>query len=213
VSDHLYQSLPIRILIVDDHAIVRTGLMALLHNQPDMIIVGEAADGIEALARFRDLEPDVVLMDLQMPPPGGIQATVEIRRLSPAAKIIVLTTYSGDVQASRALSAGASAYLLKTTLRTELIGAIRQVHAGGEYLSPEIADEIALHARDEALTPREMMILQQLAAGASNKVIGRNLSITDQTVKWHLKSIFAKLHASDRTEAVLVAGRRGVFDL
>jgi DNA-binding NarL/FixJ family response regulator len=204
---------PIRILVVDDHAIFRTGLMALLQNQTDMVIVGEAGDGAEALKIFSELRPDITLMDLQMPPPGGIQTTADIRRLSSDAKIIMLTTYSGDIQAARALSAGASGYLLKTTLRTELIGAIRSVNAGAQHLSPEVADELSLHAGTDGLTPRELMILQQLAEGASNKIIGRNLSIAEQTVKWHLKSIFAKLQAADRTEAVLKAGRRGAFDL
>ncbi len=203
----------IRIVVADDHAIVRTGLNALLGAQPDMDVVGEAEDGEQAVAQFRLHRPDIVLMDLQMPIRNGLSATTDIRAIDPDARIIVLTTYSGDVQAERAMRAGAVGYLLKTALRTELIGAIRAIHGGERRLSPEVAQEIAIHAADEALTPREITILQQLSAGLANKVVARNLSITEQTVKWHLKSIFTKLRASDRTEAVLKAGRRGVFDL
>lgn len=204
---------PIRILVVDDHAIVRTGLISLLQAQADMIVVGEAENGEEAVASFRTLSPDITLMDLQMPGSGGLQATADIRAAFPDASIIVLTTYSGDILASKALKAGAAGYLLKTALRTELVHAVRAVHSGQRQLSTEVAHDIAIHAADDSLSPREITILHQLSAGAANKVIARNLSITEQTVKWHLKSIFAKLGASDRTDAVLKAGRRGVFDL
>jgi DNA-binding NarL/FixJ family response regulator len=203
----------IRILVADDHAVVRAGLAALLHSQPDMTVVGEAEDGDEVVSQFSDLKPDLTLMDLQMPLRSGIDATTAIRTLDPSAKIIILTTYSGDVQARQALSAGASGYLLKTALRTELIDAVRTVVAGGTSMSAEIMNELAAHSSADSLTPREVAILQHLATGASNKVIARALSITDQTVKWHLKSIFAKLQVSDRTDAVLRAGRRGAFNL
>jgi DNA-binding NarL/FixJ family response regulator len=201
-----------KILIVDDHAIVRTGLVALLHSQADMIVVGEASTGSEAYDQYFALRPDVTLMDLQMPGPGGLQATINIRADDPNAKIIILTTYSGDVQATRALKAGAIGYLLKTAMRSEIFNAVRAARQGLQYICPEIAEEIADHATCEPLTPREVAILEHLSAGSSNKVIARNLSITDQTVKWHLKSIFNKLGASDRTEAVLKAGKRGVFE-
>jgi two-component system, NarL family, response regulator len=202
----------IRILIADDHEVVRTGLIALLEAQDDMTVVGEASDGEQAVRSYTALEPDVALVDLQMPIRGGISALTEIRERFPAAVVVVLTTYSGDVQATRALRAGARGYLLKTALRTELVSAIRAVIDGRIYVSPEVEEEIAAHADEEPLTPRELAILQHLASGTSNKGIARNLDITEQTVKWHLKSIFAKLRASDRTDAVLKAGRRGVFD-
>jgi DNA-binding NarL/FixJ family response regulator len=203
---------PTRILIVDDHAIVRTGLIALLQSQPDMIVVGEAGTGSEAYEQYFALRPDVTLMDLQMPAPGGLQTTIDIRADDPDARIIILTTYSGDVQATRALKAGAIGYLLKTAMRNDIFHAIRAARDGIQYICPEIAEEIADHAGYEPLTPREVAILEHLSAGSANKVIARNLSITEQTVKWHLKSIFNKLRASDRTEAVLKAGRRGVFE-
>ncbi len=204
---------PIRILVVDDHAIVRTGLISLIEAQSDMVVVGEVEDGEQAVAAYRSLRPDIALMDLQMPVVGGLRATIDIIASFPDARIIVLTTYSGDILATKALKAGASGYLLKTTLRTELVHAVRTVYNGGRQLSAEVAHDIAIHAADDALSPREVTILHELSAGASNKVIARNLAITEQTVKWHLKSIFSKLGASDRTDAVLKAGRRGVFDL
>jgi DNA-binding NarL/FixJ family response regulator len=200
-------------LVADDHAIVRAGLVALLHSQPDLHVVGEAEDGDDAVAKFAELRPELTLMDLQMPSRSGIDATAAIRSLDPSARVIMLTTYSGDVHAKEALAAGASGYLLKTALRTELLDAVRTVVEGGTCLSAEIASELASHSRANALTQREIEILRHLATGASNKVIARALSITDQTVKWHLKSIFTKLQASDRTDAVLKAGRRGAFNL
>jgi DNA-binding NarL/FixJ family response regulator len=203
----------IRILVADDHSVVRAGLVALLHSWPDLRVVGEAEDGDGAVDLFSQLRPDLTLMDLQMPVRSGLEAIADIRQVDPSAKIIILTTYSGDVQAKQALTAGASGYLLKTALRAELIDAVRTVIAGGTSISAEIASELASHAEDDSLTLREVAILRHLATGASNKVIARSLSITDQTVKWHLKSIFAKLQASDRTDAVLRAGRRGALNL
>jgi DNA-binding NarL/FixJ family response regulator len=202
-----------RVLVADDHAIVRTGLVALLHSHPGIVVVGEAATGAEAFDLYRVLRPDITLMDLQMPKVGGLQATIDICAYDPHARIIVLTTYSGDVQATRAFNAGAIGYLLKTALRSEIFMAIEAACEGRRYVCADIAKELADHAAFDALTPREVEILEHLAAGSSNKLIARNLSITEQTVKWHLKSIFAKLSASDRTDAVLKASRRGVFEV
>jgi DNA-binding NarL/FixJ family response regulator len=165
---------PTRILIVDDHTVVRTGLVALLESQPDMTVVGEAENGQQALEAFQALEPDITLMDLQMPVLGGLQATIDIRARFPEAAILVLTTYAGDVQATKALKAGARGYLLKTALRTELLSAIRQAMTGRAYVSSEVAQDIAVHAGEDPLTPRETEILEQLASGAANKVSRRD---------------------------------------
>lgn len=188
-------------------------MISLIASQPDMVIVGEVETGEQAVSAHRELRPDITLMDLQMPGCGGLQATLEIRAAAPHARILVLTTYAGDIQATRALKAGACGYLLKTALRTELVDALRAVHAGQRRISPEIANQIAVHAADDPLTERELDILRQLSAGRANKVIARELGISEQTVKWHLKSIYSKLRASDRTDALLVAGRRGAFEL
>ena len=185
----------------------------MLHLQDDMILVGEAGDGAEGVARYRELRPDVVLMDLQMPKMGGVEAIEAIRSKAPEAKIVVLTTYKGDVQALRAIKAGAVAYLLKSSLRKELVDTIREVHAGRRRLSPEIADTIAVHAADERLSEREIEILLLVSEGCANKEIASRLSISEQTVKAHLKSIFGKLDASDRTHAVTLAARRGIITL
>lgn len=200
---------PIRVLIADDHALVREGLAALLERQPDIAIAGEASDGGEAVAKFSELTPDVTLMDVQMPGMGGLEAIEAIRRLSPDARILVLTTYPGDAQALRALRAGAAGYLLKNCVRKELIDAIRAVHAGRRALSPDIAHELATHALDEPLTERELAVLRLVADGHPNKFIGWRLELSTDTIKAHLKSIFAKLDVDDRTHAVTVATRRG----
>lgn len=202
----------IRVLIADDHHLVREGIAALLERQPDMAVAGEAANGAEAVASFAELAPDVTLMDVQMPGVGGIEAIEAIRRASPVAKILVLTTYPGDAQALRAIRAGAAGYLLKNCIRKELIDAIRTVHAGRRALSPDIAHELAMHALEDPLTERELSVLRLVADGHPNKYIGWRLELSTDTIKAHLKSIFAKLGVDDRTHAVTVATRRGYLE-
>jgi DNA-binding NarL/FixJ family response regulator len=203
----------IRVIIVDDHALLRDGISALIGNQPDMELVGEASNGREAIELFRTHRPDVTLMDLQMPEMGGIDALSAIRGEFPEARIIVLTTYAGDVQVFRALKAGARAFLLKGLLRKELLETIRAVHAGQKRLPPEIAAEIAEHATDDSLTPREIDVLRLIAGGNANKEIAARLSLTEETVKGHVKNILAKLDANDRTHAVTIGLKRGIIEL
>jgi DNA-binding NarL/FixJ family response regulator len=204
---------PIRILVVDDHPILREGVASILEDRTDMNLVGEARDGVEAIVRFRELQPDVTLMDLQMPGMSGLEAIKAIRGEQPNARIVVLTTYDGDVQAVRALKAGAMGYLLKSSLRTEMLDAIREVHGGRRYLHRHIADEIALHVVDDALSEREVAVLQLVAVGKANKQVAWELGVSEETVKAHLKAIFAKLDVADRTHAVTVAARRGIIEL
>lgn len=204
---------PIRILVVDDHPVLRDGVAALLENQTDMVLAGEAGNGSEAVERFRQLRPDVTLMDLQMPGMNGVEAIGEIRAVDPHARIIVLTTYAGDVQAVRALKAGAAGYLLKGSLRTELIDAIHDVHRGQRHVHREVAGEIAMHVADEPLSEREVAILRLVSVGQANKQIASKLGLSEETVKGHLKSIFAKLDVADRTHAVTMAVRRGIIEL
>jgi DNA-binding NarL/FixJ family response regulator len=204
---------PIRILAVDDHPVVRQGIAGLLKIQPDMTLVGEACDGREAIQLFRLHHPDVTLMDLQMPGMNGIDALIAIRNEFPEAKIIVLTTYAGDVQIIRAIKAGAQAYLLKNALHKELLETIRGVHAGKKALSPEVSYEIATHATDDALTPAEISVLRLIAAGNANKQIADQLSITEETVKSRVKSILSKLGANDRTHAAIIGLKRGIIEL
>jgi len=203
----------IRLLAVDDHAVLRDGIAAIVAPEPDMVLVGEATNGIEAVEAFDNLRPDVTLMDLQMPLKGGIDAIQEIRAKAPAARIIVLTTYEGDVQAVRALKAGACGYLLKSSLRKELLHTIRIVHAGRRYVPAEVAQEIAIHAAEDPLTPRELAILECVAAGKANKVIAWELSLSEDTVKAHLRNIYSKLDVNDRVQAVTTALRRGIITL
>jgi DNA-binding NarL/FixJ family response regulator len=203
----------IRVLAVDDHALLRDGIAALIGNQWDMELVGEASNGREAVELFRQHQPDVTLMDLQMPEMGGIDALSAIRGEFPEARIIVLTTYAGDVQVFRALKAGAKAFLLKGLLRKELLDTIRAVHAGQKRLPPEIAAEIAEHATDDSLTAREIDVLRLIAAGNANKEIAAQLSLTEETVKGHVKNILAKLDANDRTHAVTIGLKRGIIEI
>ena len=206
-------STQIRILAVDDHALVRQGIAVLVGTAPDLALVAEASNGREAIQQFRAHRPDITLMDLQMPEMNGLDAIIAIRGQFPDAKIIVLTTYKGDVQILRALKAGAQGYLLKNTFHKELIEIIRAVHAGRKALSPEASYEIAKHATDDALTPAEINVLRLIAAGNANKQIADQLSITEETVKSRVKCILSKLGASDRTHAAMIGLKRGIIEL
>ena len=203
----------IRILSVDDHLLIREGIAAILEGEPDMKLVGEATNGVEAIESFRRHRPDVTLMDLRMPDMSGTEAIARIRSEFPDARIIVLTSYAGDAQALGALNAGASGYLPKNMLRREMLDAIRAVHTGMRRIPQEIAAGIAEHAGDDALTARELEVLRHVAAGRSNKAIAAHLKISDSTVKAHVKAILAKLDADGRTHGVSIAVKRGIIDI
>ena len=204
---------PIRILTVDDHPLIRVGIATLVSPESDMKVVGEACNGSEAITKFREYLPDVTLMDLHMPEMNGIDAIIAIRDEFPQARIIVLTTYTGDVQVMRALKAGAQAYVMKNLVHKELLQTIRAVCAGHKTMSPEVAAQVAAYAGEEALTAREIDVLQLIAAGSANKEIAAQLSIAEETVKSRVKNILMKLGANDRTHAVTIALKRGIIEL
>jgi len=206
-------SQPIRILVVDDHPLLRDGIAALIEGQDDMQLVAQASSGRDGIEQYRTHAPDITLMDLQMPDQNGIDAIVAIRRTSPDARIIVLTTYSGDVQVTSAIEAGARAYLLKNLLHKELLDTIRAVHAGRKTMSPSLAVELAEHAGDDSLTLREIDVLRLIAAGHANKEIAAQLTISEETVKSRVKNILAKLRANDRTHAAMIGVKRGIIGL
>jgi DNA-binding NarL/FixJ family response regulator len=203
----------IRILCVDDHPLLRSGIGALIATQPDMQLVAEAANGKEAVQLYREHRPDVTLMDLQMPDMSGLDAIIAIKSEDPSARIIVLTTYSGDVLAQRALKAGAQAYVLKSLVRTEILDTIRLVYVGEKRIQADVAADMAKHTADAALTSREIQILQLVASGYANKAISAKLDINEETTKTHIKNILAKLGARDRTHAVSLGLKRGIISL
>jgi DNA-binding NarL/FixJ family response regulator len=202
----------IRVLCADDHPLMRDGIASALHAQSDIEVVAEASNGREAVKAYREHRPDVTLMDLRMPEMNGIDATAAILREFPHAKVVILTTYPGDISASRALKGGALGYLLKKGLRNELVNAVRRIHAGHRHISPEIADEIAAHVSNDELSCREQEVLQLVSTGKSNKAVADSLRITEDTVKGHVRNVLAKLRANDRTHAVMIAMDRGYFE-
>ena len=203
----------IRILTVDDHALLRKGIAALVNTEPDMKLVGEASNGQEAIEKFRQLRPDVTLMDLQLPDLSGTDVMVRIQSEFPEARVVVLTTYTGDVQVMRALRAGARGYILKGHVHRELLDTIRAVNAGQKRIPPEVAEQLAEHAADDQLTQREIDVLRLIASGNSNKLIADHLSIGEATVKSHVTNILSKLGANDRAHAVTIGLKRGIIEL
>jgi DNA-binding NarL/FixJ family response regulator len=207
------QESPICILVVDDHPVVRAGVETLVASQADMTIVAQATNGREAIQQFRAQRPDITLMDIQMPEMNGLDALIAIRNESPEARIIMLTTYTGDAQVLRAIKAGAQGYLLKSALHRELLETIRGVHAGRKALSAEVSYEVAEHATDDALTPAEVRVLQLIARGNANKEIAEQLSVGEETVKGQVRNILSKLGAKDRTQAAMIGLKRGIIGL
>ena len=203
----------IRVFSVDDHPLLREGIAALVNNQPDMTLIAEASTGAEALERFKQHLPDVTLMDLRLPDMSGIDILIAIRTEFPEARIIMLTTFEGDVEIHRALQAGARGYVLKNMPPSQLLDVIRQVHAGKKRIPPEIASQLAEHMSDDSLTEREVEVLRQVADGNRNRDIAKNLFISEETVKVHIKHIMEKLGATDRTQAVAIGVRRGIIQL
>lgn len=201
-----------KVLIADDHPLLRAGIAAVIQGEPDMELVGEASTGREAVELFRALRPDITVMDLQMPDMDGIAATSAIIEECPDARIVMLSTYRGDAQAFRAMKAGASGYMLKSTVRTDLLDALRAVHAGRRHIPPEIAAELATHMIETPLSTRELEVLRRVAAGGSNRAVANQLFLSEDTVKSHMKSISSKLGANDRTHAVMIAVKRGIID-
>lgn len=213
MNDSAPISSPITVMAVDDHALMRSGITTVIDAEPDMRMVAEATTGLEALSRFRQHQPDVTLMDLRMRDMDGIEAMTAIRREFPQARIVILTTFPGDFQAARAIKAGAVGYLLKGLMRTELLDTIRGVHAGRMMLPPAIEAAIAQHAGSRALSLRETQVLRLVALGHANKEVAEHLSLTEETVKVHMRTILGKLSAKDRTHAVTIALKRGIIEL
>ena len=203
----------IRVFSVDDHPLLREGIAAIINNQPDMVLVAQASNAQEAIQQFRKHQPDVTLMDLRLPDKSGIDAMIAVRAEFPEARIIMLTTFEGDVEIQRALEAGARGYLLKSMPPKELVEMIRQVHAGKKRIPPQLAAQLAEHLGDEDLTAREVEVLDQIARGNRNRDIAEKLFITEETVKVHIKHIMEKLGANDRTQAVAIGVRRGIIEL
>jgi len=207
------QPVKIRVFTVDDHPLLREGIAAIINNEPDMLIIGQASNGREAIQQFREQRPHVTLMDLRLPDISGIDAMIAIRNEFSDARIVMLTTFEGDVEIQRALAAGARGYILKNMPPRDLVDVVRQVHAGKKRIPAEVAAQLAEHVSDEALTEREREVLQHVAGGNRNRDIGERLFISEETVKVHIKHIMEKLGASDRTEAVTIAVRRGIIQL
>jgi DNA-binding NarL/FixJ family response regulator len=209
----MQEAASIRVLSIDDHPLLREGIAAIINSQPDMVLVSQAASGAEAIQQYRQYRPDVTLMDLRLPDLSGIDAMIAIRGEFPDARVIVLTTFEGDVEIQRALQAGARGYMLKSTPPSELIQAIRQVHAGKKRVPPEVAAQLAEHMSFENLTAREVEVLEEIAGGNRNRDIADRLFISEETVKVHIKHIMDKLGANDRTQAIAIAVRRGIIQL
>ena len=205
--------IPIRVLCVDDHPLLREGIATIINSQPDMVLIAEASNGTEAIQKFREHRPDVTLMDLRLPDMSGVDSLIAICTDTAEARIIMLTTFEGDVEIQRAFEAGARAYMLKNMSPTDLVDVIRQVHAGKKRIPTEIATHLAEHLSDEPLTDREIEVVKHIAGGNRNRDIAKHLFISEETVKVHIKHIMEKLSASDRTQAVAIAVRRGIIQL